>query len=60
MRQHRIQTAAEKPVEDLLQADFDAMPGEGFAQAAAGQDLAVDQNAIAVENDEMGPHRRLE
>jgi hypothetical protein len=36
------------------------MSSQGFAQAAAGQELAVDQDAIAVENDEMGPHHRLE
>ena len=59
MLQHRVQAAAEKPVNGFLQAELDAAPGEGVAQAAAAQELAVDQYAIAVENDEIGPHHRL-
>ena len=59
MLQHCVQAATEKQVEDFIQADLDAAPRQGFAQAAAAQELAVDQHAIAVENDEMGPHHRL-
>ena len=59
MLEHRVEAAAEKQVKGFLQADLDPTAGQGLAQAAAAQDLAVDQHAIAVENDEMGPHHRL-
>ena len=59
MLQHRVQATAEEEVEGFLQADVDPTAGQGLAQAAAAQELAVNQHAIAVENDEMGPHHRL-
>jgi len=59
MLHHRVEAAAEKEVEGFLHADLDPAAGQGLAQAAAAQELAVDQHAIAVENDEMGPHHRL-
>ena len=44
---------AEKAIEHLLGGDGIAVPGQGFRMGAAGNHFAVDQHAVAVENDEI-------
>ena len=56
---HRRETPAEEAVEDLGQSDRDAVPDEHLDQALAAQHFAVDQDAVAVEYDQVAiDHRR--
>jgi hypothetical protein len=47
------QRPAEKPFIDLLRRDRKAVAGQQFSVGAAGQKLAIDQDAVAVENNEI-------
>src|SRR5262245_624989 len=60
MLQHRVHAAAKKQVQGFIQAAVDSTPRQGFAKATAAPQLAVDQDAIAVEDDEVGLHDRRE
>ena len=48
--------AAEEAIEDLLLRDRIAVTTEHIGMCAAGDDLAVDQHAVAIENDERWDH----
>jgi hypothetical protein len=45
--------ATKEAVEHLLGVDWIAMPRQHIRVGAAGNDFAVDQHAVAVENDEL-------
>jgi len=45
--------AAEETIEHLICRDRVAVPRQGFRMRAARNDFAVDQHAVAIENDEI-------
>src|SRR5262245_40393303 len=45
--------AAEKPVHRGLEVDVDAMPSQTVDKRIAAQKLAIDQHAVAIEDDEL-------
>src|SRR5260221_5000654 len=53
--ENRGQASSQEQIECLIDAKIDAVPCQRCRKAAAAQQLAVDQYAVAVENDEIGP-----
>ena len=54
MLEHRRHASSKEQIERLIDAKIDAIRGQGFRKAAATQHLAIDQDAVAVEDDEIG------
>ena len=54
---HRGKAAPEELAEAGIRVDVEALGGDGFEQHPHGERLAVDQNAVAVEDDEADIHR---
>ena len=54
MLEHRGHASSEKQIERLINAEIDAVRGQRFRKTTATQHLAIDQHAVAVENDEIG------
>ena len=54
--EHRSRAQADIAVEDVVDRDRDADLGETRGVDAAGDELAVDQNAVAIEDDEIRDH----
>ncbi|MGX1145767.1 hypothetical protein AB7M15_001589 [Bradyrhizobium ottawaense] len=50
----RLGAAPEKELERLLLAERDAELGQHLGQASAAQQLAVDEHAVAIEDDQIG------
>jgi hypothetical protein len=55
MLEHRGHASPKKQIECLIHAKIDAVGGQRFRKTAATQHFAVDQYAVAVENDEIWP-----
>src|SRR6185295_10987397 len=47
---------AKKSIEDLIRRDGVAVAGEHLGVRAAGDDFAVDENAVAIKDDELDKH----
>src|SRR3981189_2182458 len=50
----RRHASSKKQIERLIQVQINAIPGQDFRKARAAQHLAIDQYAVAVEDDEIG------
>src|SRR3990167_1349692 len=51
-------TPAEKQLEDLLDAEVQAVQAKGIGETGSGKNLAVDDDPVAVENDEIDVRQR--
>jgi len=57
--ENRGHASSKEQIERLIETKIDAVTRQHLREAAATQHLAVDQDAVAVENDEIGlGHRR--
>ncbi len=54
----RSHASSKKQLECLIDAKIDAIRGQGFRKTATTQHFAIDQYAVAVENDEIWPDHR--
>ena len=52
IRRNRREAAAEEAFDHFIEGDRDAMAGEDLGEAGAAQDLAVDEDTIAIEDDQ--------
>ena len=50
---HYGKTPPEEPVEYILEVDLIAMLAEERAEAAAAQDFAIDEHAVAIKDDQV-------
>src|SRR5258708_35144356 len=58
--EHRAHASSKEQVERLLGIKLDAVSRQTLREAAAAQHFAIDQHAVAIEDDEIGlGHRRL-
>jgi hypothetical protein len=53
MLEHRRHASPKKQIERLIHAKIDAIGSQRFRKTAATQHFAIDQYAVAVENDEI-------
>ena len=58
MLEHRSHASSKKQIERLIDAKIDAIRGQRFRKTATTQHFAIDQYAVAVENDEIWPDHR--
>ena len=54
MFEDRVHASSEGQVKRLIQTEVDAVSCQDFRKTAATQHLAIDQDAVAVEDDEVG------
>ena len=54
MLQHGRRAAAQEQLERVRELERDAVGGEYFGKTPAAQHLAVDEDAIAIEDDQVG------
>jgi hypothetical protein len=59
MIEHRTRASSKKQLEGLIDAKMDAVSSQNLRKATATQYLAVDQHAVAVENNEIGLGHRI-
>ena len=59
MLEDRGHASPEKQIERLVHVKIDAIRRQSFRKTTATQHLAIDQHAVAVENDEIGPGHRM-
>src|SRR6267154_243414 len=52
----RRRASSEEQIKRLIQTEADAVSRQHFRKTAATQHLAIDQHAVAIENDEIGLH----
>src|SRR6266487_2597787 len=58
MLDDRSHASSEEQIQCLIQIKIDAVARQNLREAAAAQHLAIDQDAVAVENDEIGLNHR--
>src|SRR6266702_6224519 len=58
MFEYRTQASSEDQIERLIHVEIDTVCCQRAREAAATQHFAIDQHAVAVENDEIGPDHR--
>src|SRR3990167_6823096 len=51
-------TSAEKQLEDLLEAEVQPVQAKSVRETSTGKDLAIDDDPVAVENDEINIRQR--
>jgi hypothetical protein len=59
MIEDRSRASSKEQIERLIETKIDAVARKHLRKATATQHLAIDQYAIAVENDEIGPVHRI-
>ena len=52
MGDHGVEAASEEKVEDLVSRRRNAFLSQELGQATAGEELAVDKHAVAIEDDQ--------
>jgi hypothetical protein len=50
----RRHISSKEQIERLILTEMDAVSSQGLRKATAAQHLTIDQDAVAVENDEIG------